>query len=173
MLCCCFAVLLAIGIKLVSLVDWHLVLEVLFVIGFPFGGIFLLYFMGSIFGFLGSLFSRSKSHGEKLVPESDYAVDVDGETIRLKMPCGENREFRWERLTRVNIETNELGPYLPDVFWILYFGEEKAKIPLGAIGDAELLERMQLLPGFDNSAFTDAMGSTSEAVFEVWKKEEK
>jgi transposase-like protein len=85
---------------------------------------------------------------------------------------GTIEEISWDHLTGFDIETNELGPFAPDVFWVLRSPERAIRVPQGATGDDHLLERLQQLPGFDNEAFIPAMASTEEAVFKVWRRKE-
>jgi len=105
-----------------------------------------------------------------LKPESGYIVEVTASHVRSTRPDGTVDEILWEEITGFDIETNSLGPFAPDVFWILHADERVCTIPQGAKGDGELLERLQKLPGFDNGKFIDAMASTSEATFEIWRE---
>ena len=105
-----------------------------------------------------------------LKPESDYIVRITDSHIRSTRPDGTEEEITWDELSRFDIETNSLGPFAPDVFWILHGVGRCCVIPQGATGDGALLERLQQLPGFDNDKFIDAMTSTSEATFEIWRK---
>jgi hypothetical protein len=58
----------------------------------------------------------------------------------------------------------------PDVFWVLHGTTGGCAIPQGATGDRELLKRLQTLPGFDNAAFIEAMGSTADKKFLCWQR---
>lgn len=80
------------------------------------------------------------------------------------------KKMRWKDLISVDVETNSLGPYVPDVLWVLRSDDSRVVIPQGAEGEEELLTRLQVLPGFDNDAFIESMGSTSDATFAVWSK---
>lgn len=61
-----------------------------------------------------------------------------------------------------------LAGALLDVFFVLAGGDGSGRVVLhgSAVG---LLERLQQLPGFDNSAVIKAMGSTEEAVLVCWR----
>ena len=105
-----------------------------------------------------------------LKPESDYTVETTDSFVRATRPDGTVEEVSWEGLTGFDIKTNSLGPFAPDVFWILHGDNRGCIIPQGASGDGALLERLQQLPGFDNEKFIEAMASTSDATFEIWRK---
>lgn len=109
-----------------------------------------------------------RTHPGSLKPESDYIVRITDSHIRSTQPDGTEEEIMWDELSRFDIETNSLGPFAPDVFWILHGDGRCCVIPQGATGNGALLERLQQLPGFDNKKFIDAMASTSEATFEIW-----
>ena len=67
------------------------------------------------------------------------------------------------------IETTDEGPYAPDVFWYLAGKQTGCVVPLGATGEGEMISRLQALSGFDNEAFSEAMTSTSNRRFFVWR----
>jgi hypothetical protein len=105
-----------------------------------------------------------------LKPESDYIVEMTDSGVRSTRPDGTVEEILWDELTGFDIETNSLGPFAPDVSWILHGDSRGCVIPQGATGDGALLERLQQLPDFDNGKFMNAMASTTEAIFEIWRK---
>ncbi|QTN30919.1 hypothetical protein HZ994_00780 [Akkermansiaceae bacterium] len=105
-----------------------------------------------------------------LKPESDYVVEVSDSCVRTTRPDGTVEEIMWDEISRFDIETNSLGPFAPDVFWILHGDGRGCIIPQGATGDGKLLERLQQLPNFNSEKFMEAMASTSEATFEIWRK---
>ena len=107
---------------------------------------------------------------EPLKPESDYIVEVTDSHIRSTRPDGTGEEISWDELTGFDIETNSLGPFAPDVFWVLHGDGRGCIIPQGATGDEVLLERLQQLRSFDSEKFIEAMASTSDATFEIWRK---
>ncbi len=114
-----------------------------------------------------------RKHPCPLKPESDYIVEMTDSGVRSTRPDGTVEEILWDELTGFDIETNSLGPFAPDVFWILHGDSRGCVIPQGATGDGALLERLQQLPDFDNGKFMNAMASTTEAIFEIWRKTNK
>ncbi len=91
--------------------------------------------------------------------------------VSCHRPDGLVETVRWDDLERIDILTNSDGPFAPDCFWLLIGpGITGCCVPQGATGDAELLARMQELPGFDNRGFMEAMGSHQEAIFTCWEK---
>ena len=110
--------------------------------------------------------------GERITPEAEYQVEITDELVRLTNPDGSTEELAWDELTGFDVETNELGPLAPDVFWVLH-GESEGRgciIPMGATGDKELLQRLEKLPGFDEEQFRESIFSTSQASFKIWRK---
>ncbi|MCI4661072.1 MAG: hypothetical protein MRY63_04525 [Neomegalonema sp.] len=76
-----------------------------------------------------------------------------------------------ESLTAVDIHTNALGPFAEDLFWILEDESGKIlRIPQGAAGSDALLPSLEALPGLNHAAILDAMGSTKDAVFTIWRR---
>ena len=104
--------------------------------------------------------------------EEEYVVEFDDERICLRNPDESIEEILWSELMGFDIETNSLGPLGLDLFWVLYGDQERGcVIPQGATGCDGLLEKLQELQGFDNEAFVEAMASTSDGSFEIWKRE--
>lgn len=63
-----------------------------------------------------------------------------------------------------------LAGALLDVFFVLAGGDGSGRVARhGSAVTVGLLERLQQLHGFDNSAVIKAMGSTKEAVFVCWR----
>jgi hypothetical protein len=107
-------------------------------------------------------------------PGSDDAsacvVTVSEEGVSCTRPSGLVESVAWDDLQAVVVETNDLGPFLPDVFWVLAGRNGGCVVPQGATGGDRLLEMLQALPGFDNEQFIAAMGSTSNQTFVCWRR---
>jgi hypothetical protein len=102
-------------------------------------------------------------------PEPDR-VSFDDSAITRTMPDGKIETVRWADLYEVGIITTDEGPLNEDVFWILAGSNGGCAVSGGAQGMKELLERLQRLPGFDNAAVIEAMGSTTNKKFQCWKR---
>ncbi len=123
-----------------------------------------------------------KEHGAKRMSadeskaplaERAHVVTLSDGLITHQRPDGILESVRLDELRAVIVETNDEGPFAADVFWILVGeGTSGCLIPQGATGDAQLLELLQTLPGFDHARFIDAMGSTSCQKFLVWQRED-
>ncbi len=107
----------------------------------------------------------------RLDPESRFVIQMTESAVSCHRPDGVVETVRWDDLQQVQVLTTSDGPFAPDCFWLLRGPETTGCcIPQGATGDAELLDRIQKLPGFDNLAFIEAMGSTQEAIFTCWQR---
>lgn len=116
--------------------------------------------------------SLSKDDKRHLYPEFNFKVHVTDERIRVVRPDGKEESVTWNALKAVVVETNDTGPWGTDVLWLLIGEELKSGcvIPQGADGEKELLNRLQALPGFDNEALIEAMGSASNRKFLCWER---
>lgn len=106
----------------------------------------------------------------RLLPEANTVVGFDGNRLWCRHPDRPPESMDWEYLSEVTIETNSMGPWLCDVFWVLRAGERTIVIPQGATGEADLQVRLQQLPGFDNEELIQAMRCTREKVFCCWRR---
>lgn len=84
-----------------------------------------------------------------------------------------HQSIRWSDLAAVQIQTTDQGPFAEDVFFILVGDDSQPDcvIPQGATGEYELFLAMQKrLAGFDNEKVIEAMQSTENKMFLVWKR---
>lgn len=106
------------------------------------------------------------------LPEKEnVTVTFTETTITAKYSNGEKRSIEWSNLSEVGVTTTDEGPIAEDVFWGLHAGGEvRVVYPSTASGSQELLAAMQgRLPGFDNEALVNAMSSSENNHFVVWR----
>jgi hypothetical protein len=103
--------------------------------------------------------------------ENAFGIEVDDTQIVCHRPGGIIDRIPWSELQAVLIETNSLGPFATDVFWVLVGRDTGHVIPSGIPGEDAMLERLQQLPGFDNETLIEAMSCTEEQTFLCWKRE--
>lgn len=77
-----------------------------------------------------------------------------------------------DALVSVDIVTTDQGPLAQDLFWVLTDERHQmAAIPGGAKGADQLLDVLGSLVGFSHMQVVAAMGSTSDARFEIWRRD--
>lgn len=95
-------------------------------------------------------------------------IEVDDEGVRRVRGATCIEVVTWRNLSAVDVRTTDEGPLYEDVHWVLSSRDGSGvALPQGQVPDG-LLERLQALPGFDNEALIQAMGSTSNANFRCW-----
>jgi hypothetical protein len=106
-----------------------------------------------------------------LNPEAAWTVTAVEDRIVTTDPAGASRSVALADLRGVMIETNDSGPVGTDLWWLLFGADDQlaCAFPQGASGEKEAISRLAALPGFDHEAMIMAMGSTSNAVFQVWR----
>jgi hypothetical protein len=88
---------------------------------------------------------------------------------RAAQPAGSEDGVRWDALAEVALMTTSRGPFEEDVFFVLTYDDgSNSAVPLGEA--AELLPRLQQLPGFDNETFIRAMGVSEEGISSLWRR---
>ncbi len=94
---------------------------------------------------------------------------IDEVGARDTLADGDEDGFCWDSLVRVEIVTNDLGPFLEDFFWVLH---DRAGASVSLTQDQAssigLLGRLQQLQGFDNQAVIRASCCTEDARFVCW-----
>jgi hypothetical protein len=76
-------------------------------------------------------------------------------------------------LSAVVIKTTDQGPFLEDVFFILIGKDQQSGcvVTQGAAGESELFNALQTrLPGIDNEKVIEAMSSTDNHSFLIWRR---
>ena len=103
--------------------------------------------------------------------EAGWNVDVTPDRISATDPQGKTQSIELADLGGVMIETNDSGPFGPDVWWLLFGPDDRlaCAFPQGADGERDAVDLVMNLPGFDHEAMIMAMGSTANAVFAVWR----
>lgn len=121
--------------------------------------------------FLKSLIKKYRDHRERMLfPEKQIIVEFDDEIIKAERPDGTVEMVTWDELKKFEVITTDEGPFVEDVFFVLHGNNRGCAIPQGATNVSALLERLQQLPGFNNHAFIEAMGCTSNNRFLIWEK---
>ena len=118
------------------------------------------------------LFSWFKNKPKPLYPEASWTIASDAEGIRATDQTGASMFVSHADLSSVAIETNDSGPWGADVWWLLFGldGALACAFPQGATGEKEVINMLMALPGFSNEELVRAMGSTDNAVFQIWRR---
>lgn len=99
------------------------------------------------------------------------SVVLDDVGVTRRLSNGAVEQVRWDDLVEVAIVTTDAGPWAEDVFFVLAgSGDAGCVVPQSVEASAALLERLQTLPGFDDSAVIAAMASTRGARFVCWRR---
>jgi hypothetical protein len=102
------------------------------------------------------------------LPEKAFVVELDDTGVRCLRPDGTSEEVAWGELSRVEVLTNDLGPFAEDAYFVLHGRGRGCVIPNGATNVEALVHRLQELPMFDNEALIEAMTCVDNRVFVLW-----
>lgn len=104
--------------------------------------------------------------------ESEWLVECGADVLRVTDAKQDVRQLAKSDLSGVVIETNDSGPWGADVWWLLFGVDDKVALayPQGATDEDETLAYLMSLPGFDHEKMVEAMSSTGNAVFPVWRR---
>jgi hypothetical protein len=98
-------------------------------------------------------------------------LEVDDAGIRRKV--GEElSELRWDELARIQIITTDQGPFVDDVFWLFFSADGSSCIVPSQELEGRHLAHLERFQGLDYEAMIRAMGSTDNASFLVWSRDE-
>jgi hypothetical protein len=98
-------------------------------------------------------------------------IEIDDHGVRRRLADGTVEQVAWDDLVEVSVLTTSNRSLGEDVFFRLEAGDGRGcVIPRGAPESGAFLERLQRLPGFDNKALIQAMGSIVEARSICWRR---
>lgn len=127
-----------------------------------------------MFGWFGRSSGRRTESEQRtrLTPEAKWVLECEGDLLCATDDKGAVRQLPKSELNGVIIETNDSGPWGADVWWLLFGRDDRVAIayPQGATGEDVMLNYLTSLPGFDHTKMIDAMRSTTNAVFPVWRR---
>lgn len=98
-------------------------------------------------------------------------VEVTDEGVTRTLDDGRVEAVRWDRLAAVSIMTTSEGPFAEDVFFVLVESPESGCVVPQSLATDEFVSRLQALPGFDHKQMIEAMGSTDDSEFVVWRRD--
>lgn len=99
-------------------------------------------------------------------------IEMDDTGVRRLAGGAVAEQVTWADLAGVEIVTTSAGPFSDDVFWLLHSAAGGGVAVPSEQAPEGLLDRLQQLPGFDDSAVIEAMGSTGDARFTCWRRPE-
>jgi|GEM_PF-5239422 len=109
--------------------------------------------------------------------DETYQIKFDQYKLALIFPDGTKQYLAIADLSAVTIKTTDKGPIEPDLFWQFHthFSESATMIiPQGTIGEDDLMSFLgSRLSGFDYEQVISATGSTDNALFVVWAKNQQ
>ncbi len=117
-----------------------------------------------------SIIQKIKNFLNPPSPESKFQIIITNEKVTGIRDDGQQEEVSWEELSKVEIHTNDLGPFVDDVYWVLHGKERGCVIPQGAPDSGKLLEKLQELENFNNEEFINSMSCTENKQFIVWER---
>ena len=105
--------------------------------------------------------------------EASWTVDATEDRISVTDAGGKTQSVDLADLRGVMIETNDSGPFGADVWWLLFGADDRlaCAFPQGSAGEKDAVDVLIALPDFDHEAMIMAMGSTTNAVFPVWRSD--
>ena len=105
-------------------------------------------------------------------PESEWIAEIRDGVLLIFDAEGVERSIEIAALKSIRIATDDSGPWGDDVWWLFYDmdGNLACAYPLGATGEQDVLKLLQKLPGFNDKQLSRAMGSTSDAIFDIYLK---
>ncbi len=123
-----------------------------------------------MFGAIRNWWLRSQQkRRDALWPERRIVVTLDETGITVRHP-DRVEQIAWDEMERVEVHTNDSGPWGPDVWFVIESPSGQCTYPQGATGEQEALDRLFELPGFKSEALINAMGSSENAVFVCWER---
>ena len=102
--------------------------------------------------------------------EADFRATITDDFISVEHPDTGKEEVRWADVVAIDIVTTDKGPFEPDVWLVLRSDTISCRIPQGSPDYDAVYDTVAAWPKFNFDKVIEAMTSTENATFEVWKK---
>ncbi|AOI75172.1 hypothetical protein [Burkholderia sp. NRF60-BP8] len=104
--------------------------------------------------------------------QSGWTVTATETRIASTDQTGTTRDIALSDLGAIRIETSDHGPFVSDVWWILFDTNEQfaCGFPQDAEGAKAAVDRLLDLPGIDHRKVIDAQTSIQNATFPIWER---
>lgn len=104
--------------------------------------------------------------------KTGWTVTAAGTRIEATDQTGATRGIALSDLGAVVIETNDQGPFVSDVWWLLFDTRKQfaCGFPQDAEGAKAAVDRLLDLPGIDHRKVVDAQTSIQNATFPIWER---
>jgi hypothetical protein len=103
--------------------------------------------------------------------ESDFHANITDDYISVEQEGAGREEVRWADIIAIDMVTTDKGPFEPDVWLVLRTDSLSCRLPQGAPDYDAVYDRVSAFPGFSFDNVIQAMMSTGNATFELWRKE--
>lgn len=99
--------------------------------------------------------------------EDLWQVKISDNNLVITDPQQNIQMIQLSNIQGIVIRTDDSGPVGSDVFWFISDGSSLLSFPMGARGEAKVLDAFQKIEGFDNAEFIKAMGSVDNKLFYI------
>jgi len=97
-------------------------------------------------------------------------VEINDIFVRRTLDSGRVEEVLWRELSEVRVITTADGPFAEAMFFVLIGTKGNGCVVPYSAADPALLLRLRALSGFDNRRVTQALASTIDCQFSVWRR---
>lgn len=97
-------------------------------------------------------------------------LHVDELGARRVLADGREERVEWVEITEVEVVTARAGPHGPSGGVVVLGADEErgCLVPLDRLGDTGLIDKLQLLPGFELGRLMDALDQSAPSRTTVW-----
>ncbi|MBU3061712.1 hypothetical protein KO481_09270 [Nocardia sp. NEAU-G5] len=97
-------------------------------------------------------------------------VEINDMFVRRTLDNGRVEEVLWRELCEVRVITTADGPFAEAMFFVLIGTKGNGCVVPYSAANPALLPRLRALPDFDDRRVTQALASTSDCQFSVWRR---
>ncbi|WP_454720044.1 MULTISPECIES: hypothetical protein [Cupriavidus] len=113
-------------------------------------------------------------------PSQPFVINLYDDRVVVHRPDGQREEVEWNALERVVVRVSNREPWAGSA-WLILIGDPAADgaqqgcvVPMTAVNHAELVARLQALPGFSqpklDNALRDAAAGKHRTDANLWKR---
>ena len=104
--------------------------------------------------------------------EDDFLITITDDLVRVEHPTRKTEEIFWKDIKEISYLNTDAGPFAPDLWLILTGDNNGCLIPHGTEGCEKVYDIVSKYNGFDFENVIEAMSSSENKQFLLWRKEE-
>jgi hypothetical protein len=104
--------------------------------------------------------------------ENDFEVTMNDRLLKVESVHKDTEEVLWDKVKKISIVTNSKGPFIADVFRVLFTDRDACTVPQRNSNYSQLYDKVTAFENVNFQNVIQAMSSSGDKEFVIWEKKE-